>query len=694
MIKEIRHGGLAGCIFIVILIPYAVFAVLSCGVDHEADLDASQALLKEAREDIAANAEKFIVKYQAEALLSKLSILESQSDIRMALERARSIESPFYSSLALGGIAATELPSDRKASVKHYKEALKRAGEITHWTGTHATSLEFLFQLLPAYPEKEARDLLNASKATLDEWGEGYNDQKGEALFELSKAITAITPDKAESFLLEVALKNRNSWRSIEYLATFIARQSIERALTLSEEHYRAKIDWPKDRTFRYAVLIELAKTDFPRAFEGIKAMRELDNEISAVRLAEVLLAGNRKKEAKQVLEYIDSLDLVLDGTKTCLTRLRSRLEQRETTVSQVTAVTPGLIDNFLKDPYTTGWRFLTEGQQLVFRDSSQVREFVSKTFPLIEPTPDYLYPHHGSPRSTALGFLVICSASIGEIARALEIAKSIDIPELRISYLLDAYEDANPLPSIVTAWPIHFLRQRAITIREGKAWINQTGESRHSLRLVALLSNPDGETRAAAAAELRQLIAANPDAKTNDHGEEYWKRFFKSVTAGTKYSDFKKLLPDSAHALMDNHSGWSGTATWRLDHYWIVSISYRDPDEVCVRPKLRSQAMSVWVEPPSNFTGTWVTWYVNGQKSHEIEYKNGKPHGSSIAYYDNGQKCYQHHFRDGAESGPALGWHSDGSKAYTGTYTDGKRTGKWIFWNEDGSVDTVEHKN
>lgn len=46
--------------------------------------------------------------------------------------------------------------------------------------------------------------------------------------------------------------------------------------------------------------------------------------------------------------------------------------------------------------------------------------------------------------------------------------------------------------------------------------------ETKDPQELVALLSNPDGATRAAAAAELRQLIVADPAAKTNDHGEEY----------------------------------------------------------------------------------------------------------------------------------------------------------------------------
>lgn len=227
------------------------------------------------------------------------------------------------------------------------------------------------------------------------------------------------------------------------------------------------------------------------------------------------------------------------------------------------------------------------------------------------------------------------------------------------------------------------------------------TVESKDPLELVALLSDPNGETRATAAAAMRQLIAADPGVKTNDHGEEYWKKRVESVKAGMKHSDVLSLLPPYDTTLSAERLLWSGVgsgdshiATWRLDHYWTVTIQYRNPDTVIERPKLQNSAMRFWVEPPADFTGTWVTWHVNGQKSHEIEYKNGKYHGSFSAFYDNGRKRYQQHYRDGVCSGSASGWYPDGSKKYQGNYTDGKQTGTWTHWNEDGSVSTVDQKN
>lgn len=218
---------------------------------------------------------------------------------------------------------------------------------------------------------------------------------------------------------------------------------------------------------------------------------------------------------------------------------------------------------------------------------------------------------------------------------------------------------------------------------------------------LVALFRHPDNETRATAAAAMRGLIVTNPSLRTNDQGEKYWKKRVESVTPGMKHSDVMRLLPPYDRTLSADRLLWSGPgsgdshiATWRLDHYWSVTIQYRNPDSVIERPKLQNKAMRIWVEPPGDLTGTWVTWYVNGLKSHRIEYKNGKYHGAFIAFYDDEQKCYEQHYSNGVCSGSDSGWYPDGNKMYHGNYTNGKQTGTWTHWDRDGSVRNVEQKN
>ncbi|MFC1499299.1 toxin-antitoxin system YwqK family antitoxin [Verrucomicrobiota bacterium] len=217
----------------------------------------------------------------------------------------------------------------------------------------------------------------------------------------------------------------------------------------------------------------------------------------------------------------------------------------------------------------------------------------------------------------------------------------------------------------------------------------------------VTLLGNPDKEIRATAAASIRRLIAVDPSLKTNDHGEEYWKKRIDAVKSGMKHSDVMRLLPPYDNTLSAEQLLWSGMgsgdshfATWRLDHYWTIRITYRNPDTVIGRPSLQNEAMHIRVMPPEDFTGTWVMWYVNGQERYRIEHTNGKYHGLLIVFYDNGRKSYQQHYKNGLASGSGAGWHPDGSKMYKINYTNGKPTGTWTHWDRDGKVRNVEQKN
>jgi hypothetical protein len=81
-------------------------------------------LLDSARAEVAANATNFSAMERTDALFTKLAILESQTDAGTALNRARAIRNPFYSSLALGGIAATAIRSNPSAATNHFCEAL------------------------------------------------------------------------------------------------------------------------------------------------------------------------------------------------------------------------------------------------------------------------------------------------------------------------------------------------------------------------------------------------------------------------------------------------------------------------------------------------------------------------------------------------------------------------------------------
>ncbi|MHC4202449.1 MAG: toxin-antitoxin system YwqK family antitoxin [Planctomycetota bacterium] len=209
--------------------------------------------------------------------------------------------------------------------------------------------------------------------------------------------------------------------------------------------------------------------------------------------------------------------------------------------------------------------------------------------------------------------------------------------------------------------------------------------ETRDAYELVAALGDPSNEARAAAAASLRRLLAADPSARTNDHGREYWQRRVAAVKPGMKHAEVVKLLPPSDTTRSLDQVLWSGggpatgschRAAWGLDHYWSVEIEYINPDIVRRRPTLKSGTESVSVMYPQNYTGTWAMWYVNGQKYYEYRFLNGKMHGACAKYYDNGRKRCETHYRNGMAHGSSRTWHRTGKLHRSWDYLDGKVIG------------------
>jgi hypothetical protein len=100
------------------------------------------------------------------------------------------------------------------------------------------------------------------------------------------------------------------------------------------------------------------------------------------------------------------------------------------------------------------------------------------------------------------------------------------------------------------------------------------------------------------------------------------------------------------------------------LDDYWVVAIYLVDFEHRKLHeetPALVREVRTAWSDPPDSYTGEWVTWHVNGQKAHEIQYHNGKYDGTFTAYFDDGSKCFQQHYTAGVCHGTDTGWHPTG---------------------------------
>lgn len=91
--------------------------------------------------------------------------------------------------------------------------------------------------------------------------------------------------------------------------------------------------------------------------------------------------------------------------------------------------------------------------------------------------------------------------------------------------------------------------------------------------------------------------------------------------------------------------------------------------------------------DPPTNFTGTWITWYKNGQMMNSVTFKNGRIDGRDVAWHPNGQRWWLATYEEDELHGPTYTWNQEGRKTLEGSYHRERRHGKWIMWGENGEV-------
>jgi hypothetical protein len=209
----------------------------------------------------------------------------------------------------------------------------------------------------------------------------------------------------------------------------------------------------------------------------------------------------------------------------------------------------------------------------------------------------------------------------------------------------------------------------------------------------IKALHNESSEVREAAAEVLRRIIAKYPGGTSNirikDSGEAYWMEKVSQVKEGMTRTEVVKILPPLSESAEETTS--NGDASYRLDRDWVVTIPYHYSDKVKSSSKLTKSELLVFVSPPENYTGTWITWYVNGQKGHEIQYENGGYNGVLTAYHDNGQRWYEQHYTNHVCDGPDTGWYRSGLRMYSGQYRNGKQDGKWMHWFANGEKQSEE---
>ena len=85
-------------------------------------------------------------------------------------------------------------------------------------------------------------------------------------------------------------------------------------------------------------------------------------------------------------------------------------------------------------------------------------------------------------------------------------------------------------------------------------------------------------------------------------------------------------------------------------------------------------------------FTGRAESFYENGQKELESNYKDGKPDGPWTWWYESGQKEREGNYKDGKKDGLLTWWYENGQKKVEANHKDGEPDGPTILYNEDGT--------
>ena len=82
----------------------------------------------------------------------------------------------------------------------------------------------------------------------------------------------------------------------------------------------------------------------------------------------------------------------------------------------------------------------------------------------------------------------------------------------------------------------------------------------------------------------------------------------------------------------------------------------------------------------PEHYTGQWIKYYDNGNKSARANYIDGKKEGIWLYWEEPGYLSHKETYLNDKENGDWVSWCGD-IKICKGSYIDGKRQGIWTYW-------------
>ena len=114
---------------------------------------------------------------------------------------------------------------------------------------------------------------------------------------------------------------------------------------------------------------------------------------------------------------------------------------------------------------------------------------------------------------------------------------------------------------------------------------------------------------------------------------------------------------------------------------------------------ELRNKANGTQITPKDFCTicgskhGLVSWWFENGQKSQEINYKNGRQDGRQTWWFEDGQTRFKGNYKDEKRDGRQTWWYNNGQMRKEEHYKDGKLNGAWTLWFDNGQMKTEGHR-
>lgn len=88
---------------------------------------------------------------------------------------------------------------------------------------------------------------------------------------------------------------------------------------------------------------------------------------------------------------------------------------------------------------------------------------------------------------------------------------------------------------------------------------------------------------------------------------------------------------------------------------------------------------------------GLWIDYFENGKKQNEITYETDYMNGPCKRWYESGQVKEQGNYQHCREEGYWVYYFENGQKQTAGDYHQAQKVGVWTVWNEKGEVIKTE---